>query len=144
MTKLDDDLYGRLSGGLLERMFAGVSAELLWKPARQSWGLGGEINYVQQRDYDQMFSFRNYDVVTGHASVYWDTGWYGIGSQVDAGRYLAGDWGATLSLKRRFANGWEFAGPLQHPRPQWRRPARFWSGTLDGKPYLLPRYSPGS
>jgi hypothetical protein len=110
VTKLDDDLYGRLSGGLLERMFGGVSAELLWKPARQSWGLGGEINYVQQRDYDQMFSFRNYDVVTGHASVYWDTGWYGIGSQVDAGRYLAGDWGATLSLKRRFANGWEFGG----------------------------------
>ena len=110
VTKLDNDLYGRLSGGLLERMFGGVSAELLWKPARQSWGLGGEINYVHQRDFDQLFSFRDYDVVTGHASVYWDTGWYGISSQVDAGRYLAGDWGSTLSIKRRFANGWEIGG----------------------------------
>jgi hypothetical protein len=110
VTKLDKDLYGRLSGGLLERMFGGASAELLWKPARQSWGVGGEINYVKQRDFDQLFSFRDYDTVTGHASVYWDTGWYGISSQVDGGRYLAGDWGSTLSLKRRFANGWEIGG----------------------------------
>jgi hypothetical protein len=110
VTKLNDDIYARLSGGLLERMFGGVSAELLWKPAEQSWGVGGEINYVQQRDFDQMFSFRDYDTVTGHASVYWDTGWYGISSQVDAGRYLAGDYGATLTVKRRFANGWEFGG----------------------------------
>jgi hypothetical protein len=110
VTKLDDDVYGRLSAGLLERMFGGVSAELLWKPARQSWGLGAEINYVQQRDFDQLFSFRDYEVVTGHASLYWDTGWYGISTQVDAGRYLAGDYGATLTLKRRFANGWEFGG----------------------------------
>ena len=110
VTKLDDDLYGRLSGGLLERMYGGVSAELLWKPAGQSWGFGGEINYVQQRDFDQLFSFRDYDIVTGHASVYWDTGWYGLSGQVDAGRYLAGDWGGTLSIKRRFANGWEIGG----------------------------------
>ncbi len=110
VTKLDGDLYGRLSGGLLERMFGGVSAEILWKPARQSWGIGGEINYVRQRDFDQMFSFRNYDVLTGHASVYWDTGWYGLSSQIDAGRYLAGDYGATLTIKRRFANGWEIGG----------------------------------
>jgi len=109
-TKLDDALYGRLSAGLLERMYGGISAELLWKPAEQSWGLGGEINYVRQRGYDQLFNFRNYDVLTGHASVYWDTGWYGISTQVDAGRYLAGDYGGTLTVKRRFANGWEFGG----------------------------------
>ncbi|HSF96880.1 MAG TPA: YjbH domain-containing protein [Thermohalobaculum sp.] len=110
VTKLSPDTYGRLSAGLLERMYGGVSAEVLWKPADQSWGLGGEINWVQQRDFDQLFDFRDYDVVTGHASLYWDTGWYGLSAQLDAGRYLAGDWGATLGMKRRFANGWEFGG----------------------------------
>jgi len=29
---------------------------------------------------------------------------------LDAGRYLAGDWGATVTLSRRFENGWEVAG----------------------------------
>jgi Exopolysaccharide biosynthesis protein YbjH len=43
----------------------------------------------------------------GHASLYWDTGWYGLEAEVDAGRYLAGDWGATLTVSRLFANGWE-------------------------------------
>ena len=106
VTKLDDDLYGRASVGLLEWMFGGVSGELLWQPANQNWGLGAEINWVQQRDFDQLFGFRDYDVVTGHASLYWDTGWHGISTQIDAGRYLAGDWGGTFKLKRRFPNGW--------------------------------------
>ena len=27
--------------------------------------------------------------------------------KVDAGRYLAGDWGATFALDREFDNGWK-------------------------------------
>ena len=107
VTKLDEDLYGRVSGGLLERMFGGISGEILWKPEDQSWGVGGELNWVQQRDFEGYFGFQDYDVVTGHGSLYWDTGFYGLAAQVDAGRYLAGDWGGTFTLKRRFANGWE-------------------------------------
>ncbi|MFT7183655.1 MAG: hypothetical protein ACI87T_004055, partial [Planctomycetota bacterium] len=108
--KLAPDTYGRLTAGLLESMYAGISAEVLWKPVDQSWGLGAELNWVTQRDYDQYFEFLDYNVVTGHASVYWDTGYYGLQAQVDAGRYLAGDWGATFSLTRTFANGWEVGG----------------------------------
>jgi len=107
VTKLDSDIYGRLSAGLLESMFGGVSGEVLRQPAAQDWGLGLELNWVQPRDFDQKLGFQDYDVVTGHASLYVDTHWYGVSAQVDAGRYLAGDWGATLSLKRRFDNGWE-------------------------------------
>lgn len=110
VTKLDDDVYGRVSVGLLEMMFGGVSAEVLWKPAEQSWGLGAEVNYARQRDFDTLFTFRDYDIVTGHASLYWDTPVYGVSAQLDAGRYLAGDYGATITLKRRFANGWEIGG----------------------------------
>jgi len=110
VAKLDDGLYGRVSAGLLERMYGGVSGEVLWKPASQNWGFGVEVNWVQQRGYQQLFTFRDYDVVTGHGSFYWDTGWYGVSTEIDAGRYLAGDWGGTFALKRRFANGWEVGG----------------------------------
>lgn len=112
LFKLNDSTYGRASAGLLERMFGGVGAEILWKPVNQSWGLGADINWVAQRNFDDIFGFDyyDYDVVTGHASLYWDTGFYGMEAQIDAGRYLAGDWGGTLTLQRRFPNGWAVGG----------------------------------
>lgn len=108
LFKLNNDTYGRVSAGLLERQFGGVSGELLWKPVDQNWGLGAEVNWVAQRDFDSPFGFGHYDydVVMGGATFYWNTGWKGIETQLFAGRYLAGDWGATLSVSRRFANGW--------------------------------------
>ncbi len=105
--KLAPALYGRVSAGYLERMFGGVDAEIVWKPANQNWGVGADLAFVKQRDFDQMFGFQAYETTTGHASLYWNTGWHGLEAQVDLGRYLAGDWGGTFSLSRRFTNGWE-------------------------------------
>ena len=99
------DLYGRVTAGYLEEMFGGVSGEVLWKPVESRFGLGVEVNYARQRDFDQLFGFQNYDVVTGHVSGYADLG-RGFYGQLDVGRYLAGDSGATFTLQREFANGW--------------------------------------
>lgn len=104
-TSLGNDFYGRLTVGYLERMYGGVSAELLWHPVANRLALGAEVNYAMQRDYDMGFGFRDYSVVTGHLSAYYQLGDDYL-VQVDAGRYLAGDWGATLSIDREFANGW--------------------------------------
>lgn len=100
------EFYGRVTAGYLERMFAGVSAEVLWKKVDSPFALGAEINYARQRDYDQDFGLRDYDVITGHLSGYYDFG-DGYNAQLDVGRYLAGDVGATLTLSREFATGWE-------------------------------------
>ncbi len=104
--KPGEDLYGRVSAGYLEPMFGGISTELLWKPVDSQFAVGAEFNYVKQRDFDQLFGFRDYEVATGHVSGYWDMG-NGFHSQVDVGRYLAGDWGTTLTLDREFKNGWK-------------------------------------
>lgn len=103
------DLYSRVSLGYLEGMYGGLSTELLWKPVESRLGVGVEVNYAVQRDYDQLLGFRDYDVVTGHVSAYYDFG-NGFHGQVDAGRYLAGDWGATFGLDREFENGWSVGG----------------------------------
>ena len=100
------DLYGRVTAGYLEPMFAGVSGELLWKPVDSRLALGVEVNYVKQRDFDQQFGLRNYSTTTGHVSAYYDFG-NGFHGKIDAGRYLAGDWGSTLTLDREFGNGWK-------------------------------------
>ncbi len=53
-----------------------------------------------------LFGFQDYDVVTGHVSMYYDTpGDYHL--QVDVGRYLAGDFGVTFGLDREFNNGFK-------------------------------------
>jgi len=101
------DVYAKVTAGLIEQMFAGAGGELLWRPqnSRLSWGV--EAYYVRQRDFDTLFTFQDYDVLTGHASVYWDTPYNNWNVALHAGRYLAGDWGGTLEVKRRFPNGWE-------------------------------------
>lgn len=100
------DLYSRVSVGYLERMFGGISTELLWKPVESRFGLGAELNHVAQRDSDMGFGFGEYDyeTTTGHLSAYYDLG-NGYHTQIDLGRYLAGDWGATLRLDREYENG---------------------------------------
>jgi hypothetical protein len=103
------DLYSRVSVGYLERQYGGISTELLWKPVKSSLGLGLELNYAVQRDFGQRFGFQDYEVATGHASAYYDFR-NGFRGQVDAGRYLAGDWGATFSLDREWENGWSVGG----------------------------------
>lgn len=125
------DLYSRVTVGYLEPMFGGISGELLYKPVDRRWAIGAELNYVAQRDTDMLLGFGNYCVLrngedpcedpddgdlirdvesdyavaTGHLSFYYafDSGFH---AQVDVGRYLAGDWGTTISIDREFENGW--------------------------------------
>ncbi|MEM6304003.1 MAG: YjbH domain-containing protein [Pseudomonadota bacterium] len=106
--KPSEDLYARVTAGYLERMFGGVSAELLWKPVGSRLALGVEANYVKQRDFSGL-GFQDYGVATGHASAYYEFSDQ-YHAQVDVGRYLAGDIGATMTFTREFANGVRIGG----------------------------------
>lgn len=91
--------------GMLEPMYGGFGAEWLYRPWHSRLAFGVDVNHVRQRDFSQNFAFRDYEVDTGHATVYWDTGWKDLQVNLSAGRYLAGDMGATLDVKRVFSNG---------------------------------------
>ncbi|MBH1461106.1 YjbH domain-containing protein [Stenotrophomonas sp. GD03993] len=104
--QLGSDLYGMAYAGLFESMYGGLGAEVIYRPLGERWAIGAEMNWVKQRDFDQRLSFRDYSVATGHATFY-----YQLGNErkiifsTSAGRYLAKDWGATVSLSRAFSNG---------------------------------------
>jgi len=104
-AKATPTVYTRITGGLIERAFGGVSAETLWWPTNSPLALGAEVSRVRKRDFRDVFGFRDYEVTTGFLSAYytWDNG---IHAQLDVGQYLAGDKGATITLERQFANGW--------------------------------------
>jgi membrane-associated phospholipid phosphatase len=105
VDRLGENQYYSLYGGYLEEMFGGVGGEWLYRPFGSRFAVGVDINAVRQREFAQRFGFRDYQVATGHASLYWDTGWHDVLATLHVGRYLARDVGATLNLSRVFRNG---------------------------------------
>jgi hypothetical protein len=109
--QLSNNQFYSVYAGYLESMYAGAGGEWMYRPWHSPFALGVDVNRVQQRNFDQLFGFdragtqTGYRVNTGHASVYWDTGWQAVHLKLSAGRYLAGDLGATLDASKTFDNG---------------------------------------
>ena len=109
VKNLAPSLYGRAQAGLIEPFFAGVGGEILYKPAQWPIGIGIDIHRVRKRAYNMRFDLLNYTTTVGHLSLYYDAGGM-FDVEVNAGRYLAGDWGATTTISRKFGSGWEVGG----------------------------------
>ena len=99
------DWFARAYGGLLESMFGGVGAEVLWRPINSRLAISLDLNWVQQRTPEQRLEFRDYDVVTGQLGLHYQLPWYDLLGEIRAGQFLAGDKGAQFRLSRRFDNG---------------------------------------
>lgn len=139
--------YASVYGGMLESMYGGVGGEWLYRPWQSKLAFGVDVNHVQQRDFAQNFSFRDYSVDTGHATMYWDTGWNDVQVKLSAGQYLAGDVGTTLDIKRVFANGTAIGAWATQTNVS---AAQFGEGSFDKGIYLnipfdviLPKSAPG-
>jgi hypothetical protein len=105
MKALSSDVYFRASGGIFEQMYGGVGAEVLYKPFDKPWAVGVDLAWVKKRGFNQFFSFQNYQILTGYASLYYDLPFWDMRAKVKAGRYLAGDRGVTIDLSRQFKSG---------------------------------------
>ena len=55
------------------------------------------------------FDLLDYQTTVGHVSLYHDVGGM-FDIEINAGRYLAGDWGVTTTISRKFGSGWEVGG----------------------------------
>jgi len=110
-SNLSDNTYYSMYAGYLEGMYAGAGGEWMYRQWHSPYAFGVDLNRVQQRSFNQYFGVNHagdqsgYRVTTGHATAYWDTGWQNTTLKLSAGRYLAGDVGATLDMSRTFANG---------------------------------------
>ncbi|QZA78303.1 YjbH domain-containing protein [Deefgea tanakiae] len=109
LTRFDQfgsSFYSQVYGGYLEMMYAGVGGEVLYRPLNSSWAVGLDMNWVKQRDPSDQFGFIDYETVTGHLTgyakaPYLDNVWL----SVSAGRYLAKDYGVTISIAKEFDSG---------------------------------------
>jgi hypothetical protein len=126
--RLSPTLFGLVRAGYLESMFAGVGGEILYRPEGARWALGWDLYGVQQRDYDRLFGLQPYHVVTGHMTLYYQSPWYDLNFNFRIGRYLAGDYGVTFELTRRFSTGVEIGAFVTKTNVT---PEQFGEGSFD-------------
>jgi hypothetical protein len=104
--RIAPNLYAQVYGGYLETMFGGVGAEILYRPVDSNLSFGFDINYVQQRSYENDHQFFDYKVLTGHANIYWQPSFLSDTQLTfNIGQYLAKDKGVTLDVAKRFDSG---------------------------------------
>lgn len=99
------DIYTKLSAGILEEMFGGIGGEILWRPFGSDYAIGAEVWRVKQRDYDMKFKFRDYEVSTGYINFYYREPRSSIVLALKGGRFLAGDSGFNFDFSRLFPSG---------------------------------------
>lgn len=101
-----DNVYYAFYGGYLERIFGGVGGEVLYRPLNSRFAFGVDLNWAKQREPDSSFAFEDYDVLTGHASVYWQPKFLPQSLiKLHAGRFLAGDEGVQVDFSHQFDSG---------------------------------------
>ena len=105
LVNINRNLNAKMSVGYLEWMYGGIGGEILYMPDDRRWGVGLDAYWVKQRDFDQKFSFKDYQTLTGFISYYRDIPFYDMRLKVSAGKFLAKDKGAHIDISRRFDTG---------------------------------------
>ncbi|MCV2401657.1 YjbH domain-containing protein [Marinomonas sp. C2222] len=118
--KYEKNWYQQFYAGYLERMFAGIGSEVLYRPINSNWAIGADWNSISQRDPDSTFglfdsenSYGNNAKVlangtTGHISLYYLPQWSLLNDtllQVDAGKFLATDVGVRFDFSKQYKSG---------------------------------------
>ncbi len=104
-----ENIYTKVSAGILEEMYGGAGIEFLYKPFDQNFSLGYEFYRVKRRTYEQRFEFFNQeeDINTNHLNLSYMLNQPQILIKYSYGNYLAGDKGYTLDLSRYSNIGWK-------------------------------------
>ena len=103
--ELKDNLYYKISGGILEPMFSGIGGELLFRPFYSTFAVGTELWRVRQRSYRQLFEFNDYETTTGHINLFYMEPRSQVLIKLKGGRFLAGDSGINFDFSRSFKSG---------------------------------------
>lgn len=108
------DLHLALSAGWLEEMYGGAGAELVFRPFGSVFWAGADGWKVWRRDPERALNIGWTDQTrfTGHLRAGYDMPESRFGVSLAAGRYLAGDFGATVEAAQGFENGGRVSAAL--------------------------------
>ncbi|NBX65480.1 MAG: hypothetical protein EBQ96_00570 [Proteobacteria bacterium] len=108
------DVHLAFTGGWLEQMYGGFGAEVAYRPFGTPFWFGADGWEVWRRDPTSFLNTGWNDThhFTGHVRIGYDKPESRFGVSVTAGRYLAGDTGATLEAVQGFENGAKISASL--------------------------------
>jgi hypothetical protein len=112
MKTIVPDLHFAATAGYLEEMFAGIGAELLYRPFDSPFAIGIEGWQAHKRTPDTFMALgiEEEGSFTGHLNLFYDIPDTDITAFAKVGKYLGGDYGATAGLQTQFANGMKVKG----------------------------------
>ena len=102
---INSNVTAKISAGYLEWMYGGIGGEVLYIPDDKQWALGVDAYWVKQREFDQKFSFQDYQTVTGFISFYYNLPFYDMRFKGSVGKFLGKDTGVNIDISRRFKTG---------------------------------------
>ena len=107
--QFDESIFYKFSAGILEHMFTGFGGEVLYGPYKSNFQLA--LKYGKYtKEYDQLFSLRDYKTSTGHLTFYYQEPKTNILFKLKGGLYLAKDSGITFDFSRIFRSGLRLGG----------------------------------
>jgi len=98
-------IFGRLSLGYFERMYAGMGGELLAFIGDGRLALGIESDWVKKRKPETQFEFMDLESHTLLANAYYSIPGIDVTLHAQYGRFLAGDRGWMFNLSREYDTG---------------------------------------
>jgi hypothetical protein len=107
MQTVAPGLHTRVTAGLLEQMYRGVSGEILYQPFQSRWAMGAEGDWLQQRSPIDDFAKTGFETTPAALSVYYEVLPHDLTIIARAEQFLAKDQGGTLEFQHQFLRGSE-------------------------------------
>ncbi|MBI1301699.1 MAG: hypothetical protein GC137_08590 [Alphaproteobacteria bacterium] len=109
------ELHAKAQAGYLEEQYLGGGAEILYRPHGSRFAVGAEGWLVSPRQANTILNAGTIDGLTtfsGHVNGWYDLPMHDATLYTSAGRFVAGDGGITIGLKKGFQNGATLKGEI--------------------------------
>lgn len=103
--RISDQTFARIGVGYLEKMYAGVSGEVLTFLADGNWALGVEGDWAYKREPGTHFEVQDFDVYTVFGTIYRTFPRLNLTVDAKIGRFMYGDYGVRLQAVREYDTG---------------------------------------
>ena len=105
VVRLDKKLFGRVSLGYFDKMYAGVGGETLFFPGEGKMALGIEGDWVMKREPEKMFELMDVKRNSILANAYYYYPGLDMTFHAKYGKFLAGDVGWMFEISRQYDTG---------------------------------------